>query len=187
MGRCSRQLEQSLTQLFATRAVLAMSLREQENASARLMAVGRVLYHHVKVIIWMCTCQNFGLRVVNCEQVVPCLPSILCPAVNCGDPGTPSHGSREPDPVITELSNVVRYSCDEGYELLGSQERTCQVSGEWSGALPTCRSELGSCSGSSSRSVSIALFDVQHMFTCLRVYMFTVLTVCVHRCEYLYN
>lgn len=62
--------------------------------------------------------------------------------VNCGDPATPSHGIRDPDPVVTQLSNVVRYSCDEGYELLGSQERTCQSSGEWSGQLPTCRSEL---------------------------------------------
>ena len=76
--------------------------------------------------------------------------------VNCGDPGTPSHGIREPDPVATQLSNVVKYSCDEGYELLGSQERTCQSSGEWSGQLPTCQSELATAVVQTRGSVSIA-------------------------------
>ena len=82
------------------------------------------------------------------------LPPLI--VVNCGDPGTPSHGIREPDPVATQLSNVVKYSCDEGYELLGSQERTCQSSGEWSGQLPTCQSELATAVVQIRRSVPIA-------------------------------
>ena len=63
---------------------------------------------------------------------------------------------REPDPVVTQLSNVVRYSCDVGYELLGSQERTCQSSGEWSGQLPTCQSELATAVVQARRIVPIA-------------------------------
>ena len=82
----------------------------------------------------------------------------MYPAVNCGDPGTPSHGSREPDPVLTELSHVVRYSCDEGYELLGSLGRTCQVNGEWSGELPTCQSELSSYGMSSKNKISLLMY-----------------------------
>ena len=33
---------------------------------------------------------------------------------------------------------TVTFECDDGYELNGADTLTCQVSGTWSGALPTC-------------------------------------------------
>ena len=35
--------------------------------------------------------------------------------------------------------NSVNFSCDDGYHLLGSAERTCMSGGEWSGTTVTCR------------------------------------------------
>lgn len=52
------------------------------------------------------------------------------------------------DPVngevnITSLSvgSMAAYSCDEGFMLRGSAERTCNSDETWSGAAPTCECE----------------------------------------------
>ncbi|NXX96811.1 DAF factor, partial [Centropus bengalensis] len=40
------------------------------------------------------------------------------------------------------LGSKVNYTCDEGYKLVGSSERTCEVSGtrvSWSGDAPVCQ------------------------------------------------
>ena len=44
--------------------------------------------------------------------------------------------------VDTGLNAEATYSCDEGYSLDGDQTRTCQESGEWTGAAPTCTCKL---------------------------------------------
>lgn len=62
-------------------------------------------------------------------------------AVDCGYPETPSNGQvsvREG----TRVGAKVRYSCDYGYNLVGSVVRTCREDGRWSPAAPTCQSEL---------------------------------------------
>ena len=38
----------------------------------------------------------------------------------------------------TTFQSVAAYECDSGFNLEGDMERTCQASGEWSGAAPTC-------------------------------------------------
>ena len=35
---------------------------------------------------------------------------------------------------------VATYSCADGYELVGEENRTCLVDGTWTGAEPQCRS-----------------------------------------------
>ena len=57
--------------------------------------------------------------------------------IYCGDdPGFPKNGQRST--ISTVYTSVVRYSCLSGYTLQGSDRRTCQSNGEWSGSLPQC-------------------------------------------------
>ena len=62
--------------------------------------------------------------------------SCSIPVVYCGDPGTPTNGRRTL--WSTSYNSVVAYTCDVGYELQGSNTRTCQADGQWSGSLPPC-------------------------------------------------
>ena len=40
--------------------------------------------------------------------------------------------------VDTGLGAVATYTCIEGYSLFGDAMRTCQETGQWNGAEPTC-------------------------------------------------
>ncbi|XP_073446315.1 CUB and sushi domain-containing protein 3 isoform X7 [Dendrobates tinctorius] len=55
----------------------------------------------------------------------------------CGDPGAPAHGSREGTEFRTK--NTLRFSCEVGYILHGSEERTCLSNGSWTGRQPECK------------------------------------------------
>ena len=70
----------------------------------------------------------------------PCLIALYA-VVFCGDPGVPANGFR--NVTSTEFGSTVGYSCVLGYELQGSNARTCQADGLWSGSVPTC--QLASC------------------------------------------
>ena len=47
----------------------------------------------------------------------------------------------------TTFASVTEYSCNDGFELVGNSTRTCQASGAWSGAEPTCESSEESNGG----------------------------------------
>ena len=64
------------------------------------------------------------------------LLTTLFPAVDCGNPGTPSNGRRTGS--STTYNSVVTYTCNTGYTRQGSNRRTCQSNGQWSGSLPRC-------------------------------------------------
>ena len=38
----------------------------------------------------------------------------------------------------TAYNSAATYSCNAGYDLIGTNTRTCSVSGDWSGSPPTC-------------------------------------------------
>ena len=61
----------------------------------------------------------------------------MCP----GDLAAPTNGAVTVNGFTTGDTAV--YSCDEGYELVGEQTRTCMSNSQWSGAAPTCLSNPG--------------------------------------------
>lgn len=58
-------------------------------------------------------------------------------AGSCGDPGIPSHGSREQTDF--KIRSKVYFTCSEGFDLIGSSERMCFPNGTWSGTQPFCK------------------------------------------------
>uniref|UniRef100_A0A9J8B4T2 CUB and Sushi multiple domains 2 n=1 Tax=Cyprinus carpio carpio TaxID=630221 RepID=A0A9J8B4T2_CYPCA len=52
----------------------------------------------------------------------------------CGDPGVPVHGIRLGEEF--SIGSIVRFSCEPGYILKGSSERTCLANGSWVGIQP---------------------------------------------------
>ncbi|XP_039474144.1 complement factor B-like isoform X1 [Oreochromis aureus] len=55
---------------------------------------------------------------------------------HCANPGIPPGASRVG--TMFEIDDTVRYTCNEDTFLVGSSERVCQESGEWSGNEPAC-------------------------------------------------
>ena len=60
----------------------------------------------------------------------------LCELVDCGDPGTPGSGRKAG--TNYKFQGRVSFVCDNGFQLSGSQTRTCQASGNWSGTAADC-------------------------------------------------
>uniref|UniRef100_A0A672FLN5 CUB and Sushi multiple domains 1 n=1 Tax=Salarias fasciatus TaxID=181472 RepID=A0A672FLN5_SALFA len=56
----------------------------------------------------------------------------------CGDPGIPPHGARLGGEEF-KTKSLLRFSCEAGYNLMGSAERTCLHNGTWSGTQPVCQ------------------------------------------------
>ena len=56
----------------------------------------------------------------------------------CGDPGTPKNGRKVG--VTYSVNSKVYFSCELGYELMGSEDRKCQPNGSWTGQQPVCTS-----------------------------------------------
>ena len=51
---------------------------------------------------------------------------------DCPTPSTNSHSS------VSVNGNVATYTCDNGYQLSGSSQRTCSSNGQWNGVAPHC-------------------------------------------------
>lgn len=86
-------------------------------------------------------------------------------ADSCGDPGIPGHGSREENNF--KIKSTVHFSCDIGYILHGSEERTCLANGSWTGRQPECKGrsakvrsfyKLSCQTGQSENKIYIASF-----------------------------
>ena len=62
---------------------------------------------------------------------------VLHVAIDCGFLPSPPNGNVE----LTETTfmSIAKYSCDEGFALVGNFIRVCLVNSQWSGDEPTCR------------------------------------------------
>lgn len=61
-------------------------------------------------------------------------------AIDCGTPPRPSNGAVHLQSG-TQLNDIARYSCSDGYWLDGDEERMCEENRQWSGQLPVCQGE----------------------------------------------
>ena len=66
------------------------------------------------------------------------LPFFCCVVADCGPPELPENG-KVATPDGTSYGAKARYSCKMGFELQGSEFRTCQRDGEWSPDAPICK------------------------------------------------
>ncbi|XP_078575827.1 uncharacterized protein LOC144861701 [Branchiostoma floridae x Branchiostoma japonicum] len=58
------------------------------------------------------------------------ISGVQCPALAVPDNGVLNGGNSYQD--------VVQFTCNHGYQLIGDSSRTCQADGTWTGAAPTC-------------------------------------------------
>ena len=65
---------------------------------------------------------------------------ILEPVVDCGQLQSIAFGAV--GAVSTTEDSVAVYTCENGYQLIGTSVRTCLSSGLWSGIPPVCTSKL---------------------------------------------
>ncbi|EDO36505.1 predicted protein, partial [Nematostella vectensis] len=65
-----------------------------------------------------------------------------CNAVDCGPLSPPMNGSASGR--FTVFPNVVKFSCDKGFNLLGSSIRKCTSKGKWNGSITTCQGKKSS-------------------------------------------
>ncbi|XP_035699728.1 MAM and LDL-receptor class A domain-containing protein 1-like [Branchiostoma floridae] len=75
---------------------------------------------------YTCTCNNghsLGSDGHTCDQV-------QCPTLTAPENGAVNGGNSYQD--------VVQFTCNHGYQLIGDSSRTCQADGTWTGADPTC-------------------------------------------------
>ncbi|XP_072466206.1 CUB and sushi domain-containing protein 2 isoform X1 [Notamacropus eugenii] len=84
----------------------------------------------------------------------------------CGDPGIPPHGIRLGDEFV--IGSLMRFSCEPGYVLRGSSERTCHVNGSWSGTQPEC--EVLSCGNPGTPSNARVVFNDGLVFSSSIIY-----------------
>ena len=62
-------------------------------------------------------------------------------AVMCRSLASPNFGTVATSTGDNSIGAIATYSCDTGYELVGSETRECLVSGQWTSSMPYCRGE----------------------------------------------
>lgn len=96
------------------------------------LTVGRclILILHLDVV-WI-PLQNISSRIYF--QIDPLY---VCSVADCGILTDPVNGGVNTNSGTGYL-DVAAYSCLNGYELIGSNVRTCQATGSWTDAAPIC-------------------------------------------------
>ncbi|KAM9841672.1 sushi domain-containing protein 2 [Aulostomus maculatus] len=81
----------------------------------------------------------------------------LKPVISCGWLAPPTNGKKEGTTYLRGAK--VRLSCDDGYSIEGSEERTCLENGRWSGEDTTCvaYSYVGMVAGSVIGAVTLVV------------------------------
>ena len=66
---------------------------------------------------------------------------LIISVISCGVPDLPLVNSSGLSVIYSTLTygRTITYSCNVGYNLVGSPSRTCTVTGRWSGNPPQCQ------------------------------------------------
>ena len=83
--------------------------------------------------LWFECINRVHANVSNTEVLI----LYLLTAVKCPDVYAPTYGSVDANSTI--FQSKVRYYCDHGYKLYGSEYRTCDYTGQWTEEPPTCK------------------------------------------------
>ncbi|XP_038673416.1 complement factor B-like [Scyliorhinus canicula] len=67
-----------------------------------------------------------------------------CRAFKCPKPSI-EQGTFFPNSVSYVAGDSVNFECDDGYQLLGSESRTCLINGRWNGSTALCEDGLDTC------------------------------------------
>ncbi|XP_068726408.1 protein lev-9-like [Montipora capricornis] len=92
---------------------------------------------------------NYGYKLVG-DKYLQCQANQrwsgqtpICEAIDCGQLPTPEKAKKVLE-THTRIDGVVKFKCREkGYEIRGSEMRSCQQNGQWSGSVTSC--EIISC------------------------------------------
>ncbi|XP_075718053.1 CUB and sushi domain-containing protein 1 [Rhinoderma darwinii] len=84
----------------------------------------------------------------------------------CDDPGIPAHGSCLGNEFKTK--SLLRFSCEMGYTLIGSMERTCLSNGSWTGIQPSC--DAVSCGNPGTPANGMIIFSDGILFSSSVIY-----------------
>ena len=68
----------------------------------------------------------------------------MCPSLTAPDNGTITCSLGDDEEAT--VGETCTFTCDGGYELTGSVNRSCQIDGSWSGNETTCTSSTSLCS-----------------------------------------
>jgi len=101
------------------------------------------------------TCQADG----TWSGSVPMCEIITCSTLSATSPLTVSAAA-------VNIGDVITYSCEAGYEINGTNTRTCQTNGTWSGSVPTC--EIITCptlSATDPLNVSVTAVNIGDIAT----------------------
>lgn len=78
------------------------------------------------------------MRVTCCMMCyLSCPFCVESEPVKCWNPGYPEFGHRDGSNFI--VGSEVVFTCEEGYELIGSSHMQCTEIGEWDGTFPYCK------------------------------------------------
>lgn len=61
--------------------------------------------------------------------------------ITCAYPGVPPRGSIFPSRTSYSIAEVVEFSCDRGYVLVGDRTSTCGRNGDFDSGVPKCESK----------------------------------------------
>ena len=91
------------------------------------------------------TCQRQGERIqyalsvammlLQMHNVMSCIHGNI--VVDCGQLQNPENGFVQVS--STTEGSTATYTCNQGFQLVGNRQRTCQNNGQWSGQQPSCQ------------------------------------------------